>query len=118
MIFISSSGRTPAGLNASPAAAGSCPASAAALAQGLCAQTAPPPSLPPSPPLPGAANYLPPISSGYDQAVTRLPDFIVEGRQDDLIGVADSATQGTVAAKSWPTGRCCAPARSSKPCRA
>jgi hypothetical protein len=97
MIFISSSGRTPA-RPSTPARAGRrlLAGLAAALAQGLCAQTAPPPSLPPSPPLPGAANYLPPISSGYDQAVTRLPDFIVEGRLDDLVGVADSATQGTV----------------------
>jgi hypothetical protein len=32
----------------------------------------------------------------YDQLVTRLPDFFVQGREDDLTGVADSATQGTV----------------------
>jgi len=30
------------------------------------------------------------------QLVTRLPNFIVEGRQDSLVGVAVSATQGTV----------------------
>jgi outer membrane receptor protein involved in Fe transport len=37
-----------------------------------------------------------PFSSGYGEAVTRLPSFVVEGRQDTLVGVADSATQGTV----------------------
>jgi len=30
--------------------------------------------------------------------VTRLPEVIVEGRQDSLIGIADSATQGTTGA--------------------
>jgi outer membrane receptor protein involved in Fe transport len=42
----------------------------------------------------GAPNA--PLNSAYGQAVTRLPAFTVEGRQDELIGVADSATQGTV----------------------
>jgi outer membrane receptor protein involved in Fe transport len=37
-----------------------------------------------------------PLDAGYDRAVARLPDFIVGGRQDDLVGIADSATQGTV----------------------
>jgi hypothetical protein len=32
----------------------------------------------------------------FDQLVTRLPDYVVQGRQDDLTGAADSATQGTV----------------------
>lgn len=36
--------------------------------------------------------------SDYDQLVTRLPDFMVQGLEDDLTGVADSATQGTVGA--------------------
>src|SRR5580658_3568968 len=37
-----------------------------------------------------------PFASGYDQDITRLPHFTVRGRQDDLVGVAKSATQGTV----------------------
>jgi len=53
-----------------------------------------------SPSLPPASDnglaLAAPLNSSYDQAVTRLPDFIVEGRQDNLIGIADSATQGTV----------------------
>ena len=40
-----------------------------------------------------------PLDSSYDQAVARLPDFIVEGRQDSLVGIADSATQGTVSSE-------------------
>jgi outer membrane receptor protein involved in Fe transport len=48
------------------------------------------------PPAPAAAAPLAPIDSNYGQAVARLPAFTVEGRQDELIGVADSATQGTV----------------------
>jgi len=36
------------------------------------------------------------MDSSYDEAVTRLPNFIVEGRQDSLVGVATSATQGTI----------------------
>jgi hypothetical protein len=44
------------------------------------------------------AAPLAPINSGYDEAVTRLEDFIVEGRQDSLVGIADSATQGTIGA--------------------
>ena len=34
--------------------------------------------------------------SDYGQMVTRLPNFMVEGREDDLTGLAESATQGTV----------------------
>jgi outer membrane receptor protein involved in Fe transport len=45
---------------------------------------------------PAAPAPLSPLNSSYDQAVTRLPDFVVEGRQDNLVGVADSATQGTI----------------------
>lgn len=36
--------------------------------------------------------------SDYDQLVTRLPDYLVQGREDDLTGVADSATQGAIGA--------------------
>jgi hypothetical protein len=36
------------------------------------------------------------IDSSYDEAVTRLPNFIVQGRQDSLVGIANSATQGTI----------------------
>ena len=32
-------------------------------------------------------------------ALTRLPEVLVQGREDSLIGVADSASQGTVGAK-------------------
>ncbi len=46
-------------------------------------------------PAPGGA---PAPAIGDDQA-TRLPDVIVTGRQDSLIGVADSATQGTIGAE-------------------
>ncbi len=55
-------------------------------------------SVAPSVPAPAGANEVAPapFASGYDQTVTRLPNFIVEGRQDDLVGVANSATQGTV----------------------
>ena len=61
----------------------------------LSAQIAPPSA----PPVPASDNgpALPsPIDSNYDQAVTRLPAFIVEGRRAALIGIADSATQGTI----------------------
>jgi hydrogenase/urease accessory protein HupE len=34
-----------------------------------------------------------------EETPTRLPEVVVEGRADSLIGVADSATQGTVGAK-------------------
>jgi len=54
--------------------------------------TAPTPSS--SPPAPAAPDPNPPFVS--QQLVTRLPNFIVEGRQDSLVGVAVSATQGTV----------------------
>jgi len=33
-----------------------------------------------------------------DPSITQLPNFEVQGRQDTLIGIADSATQGTVGA--------------------
>jgi hypothetical protein len=36
------------------------------------------------------------IDPGNGDSVTQLPHFIVEGRQDSLVGIADSATQGTV----------------------
>ena len=64
----------------------------------LCAQDAPagPVSPPPVVPFPGATAPTALLDTTYDQAVTRLPNFIVEGRQDSLIGVADSATQGTI----------------------
>ena len=64
----------------------------------LCAQdaSAGPASLPPAVPDAGATAPTAPLDTTYDQAVTRLPNFIVEGRQDSLIGVADSATQGTI----------------------
>ena len=48
----------------------------------------------PAPSIAPASSSL--IDSTYDEAVTRLPNFVVEGRQDSLIGVADSATQGTI----------------------
>ena len=51
---------------------------------------------PPSPATETAPPLLAPINSSYDQAVTRLPEFVVEGRQDSLVGIADSATQGTI----------------------
>jgi outer membrane receptor protein involved in Fe transport len=55
-----------------------------------------PPSVPPLP-APADATPLPiPTSTSYDQSVTHLPDFLVQGRADDLTGIADSATQGTV----------------------
>jgi len=34
-----------------------------------------------------------------DDTTVRLPEIVVEGRADSLIGIADSATQGTVGAK-------------------
>jgi outer membrane receptor protein involved in Fe transport len=37
-----------------------------------------------------------PFGPGYDEAVTTLPDFLIQGREDDLTGVAQSASQGTV----------------------
>jgi outer membrane receptor protein involved in Fe transport len=77
-----------------PASAGVFWAIAGAAALPLTAQTIPPPSLPAASVAPAAAD--PTINSGYDQAVSRLPNFVVEGRQDDLVGVAGSATQGTV----------------------
>jgi len=55
-----------------------------------------PASAPPIVPAASAAAPNAPLDTTYDQAVTRLPIFIVEGRQDSLIGVADSATQGTI----------------------
>jgi outer membrane receptor protein involved in Fe transport len=51
--------------------------------------------VPPPAPADGS-GAIQPINSTYDQAVSRLPEFIVEGRQDDLVGVADSASQGTI----------------------
>jgi hypothetical protein len=74
---------------ARPAAADQPPPAPAAAGQ---------PAAPPSPP-PSAGQPLMPkvlLGSSYDQAVTRLPNFVVESRQDDLVGVASSATQGTV----------------------
>jgi outer membrane receptor protein involved in Fe transport len=66
-----------------------------ALTAQLSAQVASPSVSPPP-----AADDVPasnlPLESSYDQAVTRMPAFIVEGRQDDLVGLADSATQGAV----------------------
>jgi outer membrane receptor protein involved in Fe transport len=50
-------------------------------------------------PSPGAGYGAPTyslMSSTYLQTATRLPDYLVEGRQDDLVGEADSATEGTV----------------------
>lgn len=67
----------------------------AALEPCLAAQTMPPAA--PDPPLAdGPLPSNPVLGSDYDQAVARLPNFVVEGRQDDLVGVAGSATQGTV----------------------
>ena len=40
----------------------------------------------------------PPIAAGDTNAVVRLPDVIVTGRQDSLLGIADSASQGTTGA--------------------
>jgi outer membrane receptor protein involved in Fe transport len=57
------------------------------------ASTSSPPSLPTDP---EGSNPVSPFATAYDPGVTRLPNFIVEGRQDDLVGVASSATQGTV----------------------
>jgi hypothetical protein len=51
-------------------------------------------SPPPAPP-PGATNTNQ-IAGGTH--VTRLPDVFVTGRQDSLLGIADSATQGTTGA--------------------
>ena len=70
------------------------PAAPASTGEAATAAVAPPPPAPLASPAGGAAN--PPLNSSYGQAVTRLPAFTVEGRQDELIGVADSATQGTV----------------------
>ena len=64
----------------------------------LCGQAtrSEPASNPPVPASGAGSPALSPIDSSYNEAVTRLPNFIVEGRQDSLIGIADSATQGTV----------------------
>jgi hypothetical protein len=83
----------------SPGASGT-PSAQPSAAPAAAAQGAPaPPALPSASPLPvadtGAAAGSP-FVPGYDQSVTRLPNFVVEGRQDDLVGVANSATQGTV----------------------
>ena len=48
-----------------------------------------------------STNSPPPaVSSGGagTNPVVRLPDVIVLGRQDSLLGIADSATQGTTGA--------------------
>jgi len=50
-------------------------------------------------PAPATGNNSPPVAptpSSYDQAVTRLPNMVVKGRQDDLVGIANSATQGSI----------------------
>ena len=45
----------------------------------------------------GDTPHSPP-TSGTATNVIRLPEVVVEGRQDSLIGIADSATQGTTGA--------------------
>ncbi len=45
------------------------------------------------------ANPAQPSSPSNTNSPTRLPEIIVEGRDDNLIGIADSATQGTVGAE-------------------
>ena len=39
-----------------------------------------------------------PAPEPKDESLTRLPDVVVEGRADSLVGIADSATVGTVGA--------------------
>jgi hypothetical protein len=56
----------------------------------VSAQTAPPPA----PVASGGAAADLPLSSGYDDAVTRLPDFMVEGRQYDLVEFGDPGHRG------------------------
>jgi outer membrane receptor protein involved in Fe transport len=58
-------------------------------------QTAPTPAPPAPAPDTGSASP-PPISSSHDPSVTRMEEVVVEGRQDVLTGLADSATQGTI----------------------
>jgi hypothetical protein len=60
------------------------------------ADTAPAQGAPAPPATSGSPAVLTPIDLDHDQAVTRMPNFVVEGRQDSLVGVAVSATQGTV----------------------
>jgi hypothetical protein len=45
-------------------------------------------------------NAIPeaPVTAGANQNVVHLPDVVVQGRQDSLLGVADSAAQGTTGA--------------------
>jgi hypothetical protein len=59
------------------------------------ALAADPSGFPPPVPPAGTANTNQ-ITGGTQ--VTRLPDVIVTGRQDSLLGIADSATQGTTGA--------------------
>jgi outer membrane cobalamin receptor len=67
---------------------------AAYLPANLALAAEPPGSLPPAPPARAANTNQ--IAGGTK--VTRLPDVIVTGRQVSLLGIADSATQGTTGA--------------------
>jgi outer membrane receptor protein involved in Fe transport len=69
-------------------------------AQATAAPSTPDQTVPPSSPVePASGTGSEPLSaadSSYDQSVTRMPNFVVEGRQDNLISIAESATQGTI----------------------
>jgi len=52
--------------------------------------------VPPAPAADGSPAAPSPIPISTDQSVTRLPNVVVQGRQDDLTGIADSASEGTV----------------------
>jgi hypothetical protein len=46
-------------------------------------------------------NNVPPLNpapAGTNENIVRLPDVVVQGRQDSLLGIADSAGQGTTGA--------------------
>ena len=63
----------------------------------LCAQEAVSGGSPPgSAPTPAATPATPPGDPDEDQAVTLMPEVVVEGRQDNLVGIAFSAAQGTI----------------------
>ena len=65
--------------------------------EGLAAQTQPGTTdAPPAGAVQPADSTEKAPDPGDDLDITRMPDFKVEGRQDSLVGVADSATQGTV----------------------
>ncbi len=78
------SATTPGAAEASPPVAQ--PASDTAPSENTTAPTAAPAATP-------AAGPAPAI---YDRSLIRLPRFLVAGREDELIGIADSATQGTI----------------------